>query len=203
MKRRILIFLFIAVIVAVFAGCSSEGATWLEDGQTLEVIDNTLGEGEKNNVRFVHTYKNSVVNEAKGYIYILPVNENNPTVRYFASLKQDTKSELIEITNIKEGDNISADMFLTSVWSDMWGQGMQLADGTNQTVHYSNVETTIKYCYKVTRNNNLTVWGFKYLSVTITSPLVSSKPFSFTIDEIEFYKLPLLLSHNGDSWEIK
>lgn len=203
MKKLILSLILVIFAGTILIGCNRNNAVWLEDGKTLEVIDNTLGEGEAQNVRFVHTYKNSVVEEGKGYVYILPISENNPTVRYFASIKQGTNSELVEITGIKTGDIITEDNLLTSEWADFWNQGMEFIDGKSTATHYSNVVTTTKYCYAVSKNNNLTVWGDKYLAVTITSSIVSAVPITFTIEMKNSTVMPLLLSHKGDSWQIK
>ena len=203
MKKIIIALLIIVSLGAVFTGCSKKGATWLEDGQTLEVIDNTLGEGEPNNLKFTHTYTNSTVNESKGYIYTLPVSESNPTARYFASIKQGTESnssKLVEITNIKNGDKLTPDNFLS--FESLWTQGMQFIDGNSTAVHYSSAVTVTKYCYNVT-NNTITVWGDKYLTVTITSSAVSGDSISFEVEIKDFMKLPMILSHKGDSWQIK
>jgi len=213
MKKKILALLFIAVIAGmVLAGCGRKDAIWLEDGQTLEIIDNTLGEGEKYNARFVHTFKNSVVNEDKGYVYVLPVSESNPSVRYFASIRQGTSSSntiFIEITNAKDGDKLTSSDIIAGI-GDLWEQGLLFVETDSNKApvggpksDYSSVVTTIKYCYSVTKNDNITVWGSKFLAITITSSALSTKPINLTLDIIDFSKLPLLLSHKGDSWSIK
>jgi len=210
MKKAIIVALSLVIAMSVmFAGCSKKKAIWLKDGQTLVIIDNTLGEGEKNNLRFTHTFANSVVEEGKGYVYVLPVSESNPAVRYLVSVKHGTSSELIEITNVKNGAKLSSDKFLTSGWGNFWNQGMLFVCGASAgsaadtTAHYSSVVTTTKYCYRVTKNNNMTVWGDKLLAVTITSSEESINLLSFTVEIKSFMKLPMILSHKGDSWEIK
>lgn len=203
MKKISLLVVLVLIASVVFVSCTKKNAVWLEDGQTLEIIDNTLGEGEDKNVRVPHTYTNSVVTEKKGYVYVLPVSETNPAVRYFVSINQDAKSELIEITGVKDGDTLTDENFLSSEWGNFWNSGLQFVDGKSTEVHYSSVITTTKYCYKVTKNNYMTVWGSKYLAVTVTSSAISENPVNFNIEIIDFHKLPLILNHKGDSWEIK
>ena len=209
--KKTIIALLLAAACIMLVGCSKDKAIWLQDGQTLEIIDNTLGEGQEYNLRFTYNYTNSVVNEEKGYVYILPVNENNPTERYFASIRQGTNSQstkFIEITNVKNGAQFTGSNFVDDFGS-LWDKGLTFADGTNKvsstttSVHYSSVATTTKYCYNVTKNNNITIWGDKLLNVTITSPIISANPVSFTVDLKDFFKLPLILSHTGDSWTVK
>ena len=205
--KTIIITLLVVMVGFTFGGCNKGKATWLQDGETLHIVDNTLGEGEKNNTTWPHTYKNSTVNESKGYVYVLPVSETNPTVRYFASIKQGTSSNnslFVDITNMQSGVTINSATLKESI-TDMWGRGMLFADGTNTastSVHYTTAITNTKYCYYITNNKTLTVWGDKYVDVTITSPVISGSPLSFTIYIENFHKLPLLLGHKGDTWEI-
>ena len=204
-KSFILMFLLIAM-GTFFTGCNASNAIWLQDGQTLRVIDNTLGEGRPGNIRVVHTFTNSTVTEARGYIYILPVSESNPTVRYFASIRQGERSantRFVEITNVECGDILDSSSFTSII--DFWGQGLTFADGTNTpstTEHFSSVVTTTRYRYAISRNNNITIWGERSLAVTINSSVISEQPISFTIEIPDFRRVPLLLSHEGDSWEI-
>jgi|GEM_PF-3531822 len=197
--------LLVMVIGLVFVGCSKDDAIWLQTGQTLEIVDNTLGEGQPHNWRFTYSYKNSVVNEEKGYVYVLPVSEDNPTVRYFASLKQgSSSSKFVEITNVKNGAKLTIANFMPD-FADLWAQGMTFVDGTkdvNTSVHYSSVVTTTKYCYNATKHNNMKIWGDKYLAVTITSPVFSATPVSFSVDIKDFHVSSLILSQVGDSWKV-
>ena len=206
MKRKIIALLLIVVVAGtMLVGCSRRNAILLEDGKTLEIIDNTLGEGEKDNLRFVHTYTNSTVTKDNSYVYYLPVSESNPTERYFVSNQQGpTTSELIEITNVKNGDKIKKDKDEFLSFETLWKEGMKFVDETKKTdVHYSIMVVNVKCYYKVTRNNNITVWEDKILDITVISSKISSSPLSFTVEMKNFSRLPLLLSHKGDSWEIK
>ena len=210
MKKIITALMLVLVVGVVFVGCSKGNATWLQDGKTLVVVDNTLGEGEKHNAKFTHTYKNSVVTEDNGYVYILPVSESNPKVRYFISISQGASSastRFLEITGVKNNAKIDGGK-LTKTLGTLRDEGLTYIDGetssaaTDTVTHYSSVVSTTKYCYYVTKNNNLTVWGEKYLAITVTSPIFSASPISFTVEIKDYYKLPLLLGHKGDSWKI-
>lgn len=205
MKKIFIISLIIIVVSVMLTGCRKEDAIWLEDGQTLEIIDNTLGEGEQANLRFTHTYKNSQVTEKKGYVYILPVSETNLTVRYFCSVSQGesgNNAKLVEITNIEDGDKLTPADCLS--FTTLWGQGMEFVDTTKKTdTHYSSTVTSTKYCYFVTNNNNMKVWGDKYIDVTVTSSVLSKSPVSFEIKIEDSSVMTFILSHKGDSWEIK
>ena len=205
MKKRIFALLLVAITCVAVAGCSKKKATWLLDGQILEVIDNTLGEGEKYNIPSVHIYQNSHVEEARGYVYILPVSETNPKVRYFASIRQgessNSNTKFIEITDVKNGDILTESDFIDPFRATY--PEVDFIAGNSTAVHYSSVNTYTKYCYYVTKNNNITVWGDKILSVTITSSIISPEPISFQIEIKTFTKVPMLLGHKGDSWSIK
>ena len=205
MKKAVVALLLALVVCLTLAGCRKDKAIWLQDGQTLEIVDNTLGEGKEHNLRFTRSYSNSTVTEEKGYVYILPVSENNPTVRYFTSLKQSSGSSdtlFIEITNVRNGEKFTGENHMSD-FAELWGQGLIFAGGTASTAeHYSSVVTTTKYCYNATNNNNIKVWGDKHLAVTITSSVVSAGPISFTVDIESFFQFPMILTHEGDSWKV-
>ena len=207
MKKIIIaLLLIVSVLGLAVVGCSKDEAVWLKDGQTLKIVDNTLGEGKEHNIKFTRSYSNSVVNEEKGYVYVLPVSESNPTERYFVSLSQGgsgNQTIFVEITNVKSGDKLTGENSVADFGS-LWGQGLIFAggDSSNANEHYSSVVTTTKYCYNATKNNNIKVWGDKYLAVTVTSSVVSASPINFTVEIKNFLQFPMILTHEGDSWQV-
>ena len=212
-QKKIILTLAIAMAVVAMsvglAGCSKKNAIWLTDGQTLTVIDNTLGEGINGNVRFTHTFKNSVVDENKGVLYVLPTADDDTPDRYFATIRMKTTGiadeiHYIEITNIKNGDTVSHSQLMDSISNaDMLAQGLHSLDGTNTATHYSAVTSTTRNCYQVSRGGNITVWTDKSLAVTITSPTIQNTPLSFTIDWPDFHRLTYILGQTGDSWSVE
>jgi hypothetical protein len=221
-----LVAIFAASVIAL-SGCTAGAKKyWLEDGKTLHVIDNTLGEGVKYNIKSTRDYTNSSTTEAKSHVYVLPVSETNPSLRYFIAMRQGENSSstlFAEITNKPTGSKLILDEGFSI--TALWAAGLTFLDGScsahdqngapwgSQNIyqshlpvilqsHYTSVVTTKKYQY-ASKGSALTVWGYKDLAITVTSTNPTVNGLTFTMENISFLKIPMSLSHTGDMWEIR
>jgi hypothetical protein len=202
----LILTLSLVLTAAVLSACSKKKAIWLEDGQTVSCVDNSLGEGTDNNVKLTHSYTNKSEVQNPGKIY-------KAGDRYFAQIVIGKKLDgitsdvvYVEITDIKNGGKIDKSAFInatggTTTNPSAWGvivklEGFEtLSDGKSQ----STVST--KYCYQYTKDKRLNIWGDREITTVITYPDETTLSFTLVQESAETWSW--ILSQTGDSYEVK
>jgi hypothetical protein len=186
------LLLSVLVVAGTVAGCSKKKATVLTEGQKLVIIDNTLGEGVKNNIKLSPTYESGHKTEALGVIRKLAATDTEPE-KYFAYIRQDggtTGNKWADITNVQNGANVSHLALIETIPANT----ALLPTATDN----ASIDTFVKYSYQV-KGSSLHVWGDRVLTVTINCPELNPTPFTFTINLDNTFKITHLLGHAGDS----
>ena len=208
----------IAVGGVLLSACTKSHATYLRDGQTLSIVDNTLGEGQNANGRFTYSYKNETKAEQKGSIVALTGTDGAPD-RYFAYVHQKFSLETngtpstgtvsadfwIELTGLRNGAVLGAG---SRIGTRPAGATNLLGEGENTTmvsaIHHTTVSTYQKIAYEE-KNRWLTVWRDRTVTIKITSPTVypSAADNSITVTlNYQYSNFPYCLTQKGDSWKV-
>ena len=211
-KLSLLSLALVAAFVAVtLSGCGRKNATPLLDGQILSAVDNSLGEGVKNNLRTTPSWQNHTTADTdRGFIWTIAATDTE-TAKWFATIKVGGRTMFVDVTNLQNGTTINAADTLAGAPA-----GATIAP--NSTAHnevntaradYTTSVTTTKYFYDWNaRTKWLNVYTDLYTTVTVISPYAATfgasiTGLTFTIYSPTTSTHPVCLSQNGDSWEIQ